>query len=74
MSGPIVSGKDPHFEKTLYKPAGQPGSWTRTYYLSHGGYLDTRKEIQYGQDGEIEEVKNSGLRGRGRAGCTIGLK
>ncbi len=74
MNGPIVSGKDPRFEKTLYKQVGQPGSWTLDYYLAHGGYQAIRKAIERGQDWVIEEVKKSGLRGRGGAGFPTGLK
>ncbi|KIQ53425.1 NADH dehydrogenase, partial [Meiothermus taiwanensis] len=74
MTGPIVSGKDPRFEKTLYKHVGQPNSWTLSYYLAHGGYQAIRKAIAQGQDWVIEEVKKSGLRGRGGAGFPTGLK
>lgn len=73
-SGPIVSGKDPRFEATLYKHVGQPGSWTLGYYLANGGYQALRKAIQQGQDWVIDEVKKSGLRGRGGAGFPTGMK
>ncbi|MCX7782600.1 MAG: NADH-quinone oxidoreductase subunit F, partial [Meiothermus sp.] len=73
-NGPITSGKDPRFEVTLYKYVGQPGSWTLDFYLAHGGYQAIRKAIQQGQDWVIEEVKKSGLRGRGGAGFPTGLK
>ncbi|RIH87004.1 NADH-quinone oxidoreductase subunit 1 [Meiothermus luteus] len=74
MNGPIVSGKDPRFEKTLYKHVGQPGSWTLEYYLAHGGYQAIRKALAQGRDWVVEEVKKSGLRGRGGAGFPTGLK
>ncbi|MCX7601389.1 MAG: NADH-quinone oxidoreductase subunit NuoF [Meiothermus sp.] len=73
-SGPITSGKDPRFERTLYRYVGQPGCWTLDFYLAHGGYQAIRKAIQQGQDWVIEEVKKSGLRGRGGAGFPTGLK
>jgi NADH-quinone oxidoreductase subunit F len=70
----IVSGKDPRFVPTLYAHAGKPGAWTLDYYLAHGGYKTIVKAIQMGQDAVIEEVKKSGLRGRGGAGFPTGLK
>lgn len=73
-SGPIISGKDPRFEVTLYKHVGQPGSWTLAYYLANSGYQAIRKAIQQGQDWVIDEVKKSGLRGRGGAGFPTGMK
>ncbi|RIH88344.1 NADH-quinone oxidoreductase subunit NuoF [Calidithermus roseus] len=72
--GPIVSGKDPRFEVTLYKHVGKDKSWTLDYYLEHGGYQAIQKAIAMGQDAVIEEVKRSGLRGRGGAGFPTGLK
>ncbi|WP_018465527.1 NADH-quinone oxidoreductase subunit NuoF [Calidithermus timidus] len=73
-NGPIVSGKDPRFEVTLYKHVGKDQSWTLDYYLEHGGYQAIQKAIAMGQDAVIEEVKRSGLRGRGGAGFPTGLK
>lgn len=75
MTGPIVSGHDPRFEKTLYAHVGQEGSWTLDYYLRHGGYETARKVLKERSPEEvIEEVKRSGLRGRGGAGFPTGLK
>ncbi|MGQ9691987.1 MAG: NADH-quinone oxidoreductase subunit NuoF [Thermaceae bacterium] len=75
MTGPIVSGHDPRFEKTLYSHVGQEGSWTLDYYLRHGGYETARKVLKERSPEEvIEEVKRSGLRGRGGAGFPTGLK
>jgi NADH-quinone oxidoreductase subunit F len=73
-TGPIVSGKDPRFEVTLYKHVGQPGSWSLAYYLAHGGYQAVRKAIARGRDWVVEEMKKSGLRGRGGAGFPTGMK
>jgi NADH-quinone oxidoreductase subunit F len=69
-----VSGKDPRFELTLYKHVGQPGSWSLAYYLAHGGYQAVRKAIAQGRDWVVEEMKKSGLRGRGGAGFPTGMK
>jgi NADH-quinone oxidoreductase subunit F len=38
MTGPIVSGLDPRFERTLYAHVGKEGSWTLDFYLAQGGY------------------------------------
>ncbi len=73
--GLIVSGHDPRFERTLYAHVGKPGSFTLDHYLSHGGYEAARKALSsMSPDEVIEEVKRSGLRGRGGAGFPTGLK
>ncbi|RTI06577.1 hypothetical protein CSW26_07520 [Thermus scotoductus] len=75
MTGPIVSGRDPRFEKTLYAHVGQEGSWTLDYYLKHGGYETAKRVLKEKTPEEvIEEVKRSGLRGRGGAGFPTGVK
>ena len=50
--------------------------WTFDNYVSVGGYNALKKIIneKMTQDQVIEEVKNSGLRGRGGAGFPTGLK
>ncbi|MBN8161735.1 hypothetical protein J0J28_23555, partial [Vibrio vulnificus] len=73
-SGPIVSGRDPRFEKTLYKHVGIKDSWTLEYYLSHGGYNAVKKALAMTPEQVVEEVRRSGLRGRGGAGFRTGLK
>lgn len=66
MTGPIVSGLDPRFERTLYAHVGKEGSWTLDYYLRHGGYETAKRVLKEKTPDEvIEEVKRSGLRGRG---------
>ncbi|MCL4454550.1 MAG: NADH-quinone oxidoreductase subunit NuoF [Deinococcus sp.] len=72
--GPIVSGKDPRFVRTLYAQVGKPSSWTLDAYLASGGYQAIKKALQMAPDAVIDEVKKSGLRGRGGAGFPTGLK
>jgi formate dehydrogenase iron-sulfur subunit len=43
-------------------------------YTAHGGYEGLKKAIAAGPTGIIEEVTNSGLRGRGGAGFPTGIK
>ncbi len=70
----ITSGRDPKFTPTLYAHVGKANSWTLDYYVGHGGYSTIKKAIGMGQDGVIDEMKKSGLRGRGGAGFPTGLK
>ncbi|WP_022798076.1 NADH-quinone oxidoreductase subunit NuoF [Thermus islandicus] len=75
MTGPILSGLDPRFQRTLYAHVGKEGSWTLDYYLQHGGYETARRVLKEKTPEEvIEEVKRSGLRGRGGAGFPTGVK
>ena len=43
-------------------------------YLELDGYKAVQKALSMGADGIVNEVKNSGLRGRGGAGFSTGLK
>ncbi len=43
-------------------------------YKAHGGYKGLAKAIEVGPEATVEEVVNSGLRGRGGAGFPTGLK
>ena len=43
-------------------------------YINAGGYKSLEKARQMGQEALIEEVKKSGLRGRGGAGFNCGMK
>ncbi len=71
---PITSRSDPRFEVTLYAHVGVPGSHTLAYYRAHGGYDAARKALGMTPAEVVDEVKASGLRGRGGAGFPTGVK
>ena len=53
----------------------EPGSETIDFYLSHGGYEAARTTIrEHSPDQVVDTVKLSGLRGRGGAGFSTGMK
>lgn len=70
----ITSALDPRFAPTLYAHVGQPDSHTLAFYRQHGGYTAMTRAFKVGNDAVIDEVKKSGLRGRGGAGFATGLK
>jgi NADH-quinone oxidoreductase subunit F len=71
---PIVSRFDPRFEVTLYRHVGVAGSHTLSYYLGHGGYEAARSALGRAPGEIVDEIKASGLRGRGGAGFPAGVK
>jgi len=71
---PITSRFDPRFEPTLYAHVGVEGSHTLAYYQRHGGYDAARKALGMEPKAVVDEVKASGLRGRGGAGFPTGVK
>ena len=52
----------------------QPRSYALDAYLEHGGYNGLKKALSMTPDAVIDEVKKSGLRGRGGAGFPTGMK
>ena len=71
----ITSRRDPRFEVTLYRHVGIPGAWTLDYYREHGGYSAARRAVNEMTPADVvDEVKASGLRGRGGAGFPTGVK
>lgn len=61
--------------KILLEHINVPGIHTYDIYRKHGGYQAVEKAFRSMAPGEVtEEVKRSGLRGRGGAGFPTGLK
>ncbi|MBV8061964.1 MAG: NADH-quinone oxidoreductase subunit NuoF [Nevskia sp.] len=53
---------------------GEPQSYTLDFYRAHGGYRTAPRALQMKPEELVEEVKKSGLRGRGGAGFPTGVK
>lgn len=63
-------------EKVCYLTLGEDQPWSMKTYEKLGGYQAWKKILagELSPDQVIDEVKNSGLRGRGGAGFPMGLK
>ncbi|HEY4590380.1 MAG TPA: NADH-quinone oxidoreductase subunit F, partial [Thermoanaerobaculia bacterium] len=62
------------FERVLTRNVGKPEALTYKGYRQLGGYEGLAKALKMEPDAVIDEVKKSGLRGRGGAGFSAGLK
>lgn len=61
-------------ERVLLKNHGKPDSHRIAGYLASGGYKALEAALRMKPDNIIQMVKDSGLRGRGGAGFSTGLK
>jgi NADH-quinone oxidoreductase subunit F len=60
--------------KILLRDEGKPNCRALSTYKANGGYEAAKKALAMTREAVIEEVKASGLRGRGGAGFPTGLK
>jgi NADH-quinone oxidoreductase subunit F len=60
--------------KILTRRFGIPDSASLDVYLAHEGYQALKKALEMKPDDIIQEMKKSGLRGRGGAGFNAGMK
>ncbi|MFM7015924.1 MAG: NADH-quinone oxidoreductase subunit F, partial [Bacteroidota bacterium] len=60
--------------KLLTENINVPGIQSLEVYRQHGGYEGLKKALGMSPDAIVEEVKKSGLRGRGGAGFPTGMK
>jgi len=60
--------------KLLLEKADVPGIRGYDVYRQHGGYAAVEKALRMTPEEVVEEVKKSGLRGRGGAGFPTGMK
>lgn len=61
-------------EKVLLKNLGRPDSHRIDSYIANGGYRALEAALKLKPDNIVQMVKDSGLRGRGGAGFSTGLK
>lgn len=77
MSIQYKSGREPHPKehRLIFRNVDRE-NWNPSIscYLEDGGYAELRKALTMDPKAIIEEVKTSGLRGRGGAGFPTGLK
>jgi NADH-quinone oxidoreductase subunit F len=72
---PVKCKANPDYEPVLTKYAFTPGGAELDHYLANQqGYEGLKRALAVTPDAVIEDVKKSGLRGRGGAGFPTGLK
>ncbi len=72
---PAVHPPHPLEQRIIFKNVGREGWKTDIKtYLNDGGYEDLRKAVKMSRADIVNEVKTSGLRGRGGAGFPCGVK
>ena len=62
------------FERVLTRNVGRPEARTVRGYRDSGGYEGLGRALGLQPEEVVEEVKRSGLRGRGGAGFPCGMK
>jgi NADH-quinone oxidoreductase subunit F len=74
-AAPLPWPPHPLEHRLVYKNIGRP-DWTSDIdcYLRDGGYEQLKQALTLSRDDIVNKVKNSGLRGRGGAGFSCGLK
>ena len=74
-AAPWKSFPHPLEHRLIYKNIGRP-DWTTDIdcYLRNGGYEQLKQALILSREDIVNKVKNSGLRGRGGAGFSCGLK
>jgi len=72
---PVVHPPHPLEQRIIFKNIGRENWQTDIEtYLDDGGYEDLRKAVKMSRADIVNEVKTSGLRGRGGAGFPCGVK
>jgi NADH-quinone oxidoreductase subunit F len=72
---PKVRPAHPREKRIVFKNIDVPGYTPDVEcYLKHGGYAELKKALAMKPEEIVEEVKKSGLRGRGGAGFPCGVK
>ncbi|MEZ4414727.1 MAG: NADH-quinone oxidoreductase subunit NuoF [Gemmatimonadota bacterium] len=66
--------RHPSEVRLLSEHFGDPSARTLAGWQARGGYAALKKALEIGREKVIEEVKASGLRGRGGAGFPTGVK
>jgi NADH-quinone oxidoreductase subunit F len=74
-AAPLAWPPHPLEHRLVYKNVGRP-AWTSDIecYIRDGGYEQLKQALTLSRDDILNKVKNSGLRGRGGAGFSCGLK